>query len=214
MLHAQDDQVLLLDPSNVPATGATQEAFVPKGWKIEEPIRGDLNNDKRPDVVLDLIEDKPAESAEGVPSDRSRAIVVLFTEADGSLRRAAIGTAVLYCTTCGGTLSDPSGSGGLIRIEKGVMVVDQISGSREATNLVQRFRWNAAEKSMMLIGEDATEYDRLTGKSELTSINYLTGVKIVERHAPDRRGNDKMISRKKSKVNVGPVPIERIGEGE
>lgn len=211
LLRAQDERPVL-DARLVPATGATPEAFVPKGWKIEEPISGDLNNDKRPDVVLDLIEDIPAENAEGVPNTRMRALVVLFREPDNSLRRVGVGPWVLWCTTCGGMLGDPSGSGGLVRIEKGVLIVDQLSGSREATNQVERFRWDPKKGSIMKIGDDIINYDRLDGSSETVSTNFLTGMQVLERSRVDKRTNNpKVVLRKKIKGARQELTLELTG---
>jgi len=214
VLYGQDERPPL-NPALIPAAGATIETFVPAGWKVEEQISGDLNGDRQGDVALDLIEDIPAENAEGVPNTRMRALVVLLRGSDGSLRRAAVATTLLWCTTCGGMLGDPSGSGGLVRIEKGVLVVDQLSGSREATNQVQRFRWDPKQGAMVMIGLDVVDYDRLNGDSQSTSVNYLTGVRIVEKTRYDKRtDSQKTVSRKKSKVPARTVPIELAGSVE
>ncbi|MEP7219858.1 MAG: hypothetical protein ABI876_13130, partial [Bacteroidota bacterium] len=69
-LAAQDDPPPI-NLSKVPMNGASPETFVPSGWKIEEKIVGDLDRDGVSDVVLDLIQDLPAESGDS-PNNRSR----------------------------------------------------------------------------------------------------------------------------------------------
>jgi hypothetical protein len=44
----------------LPATGAAAESFVPAGWGIEVLEKGDLNRDGRPDLLLVLKQDDPA----------------------------------------------------------------------------------------------------------------------------------------------------------
>lgn len=44
----------------VPETGASAESFVPSGWEIEVVAQGDLNGDKRDDILLVLKEDNPS----------------------------------------------------------------------------------------------------------------------------------------------------------
>lgn len=59
-----------LNPSLVPAQGKIVEDFVPKGWKIQGKVEGDINGDRLADTVLTLIET-------GTQSDRARAMVYL-----------------------------------------------------------------------------------------------------------------------------------------
>ncbi|NJR19308.1 MAG: hypothetical protein HC785_28930 [Calothrix sp. CSU_2_0] len=44
-----------LNPSLVPTQGKTVQDFVPKGWKIQDKVEGDINSDSKPDTVLTLI---------------------------------------------------------------------------------------------------------------------------------------------------------------
>jgi len=56
---AQADNRVVLNEKLVPQAGVKITDFVPKGWKIEEELRGHLNADSLEDIVLQLIEDKP-----------------------------------------------------------------------------------------------------------------------------------------------------------
>jgi hypothetical protein len=172
---------------NLPEAAAAVEAFVPQGWAIERRLTGDLDRDSQPDEVLALIEDLPIENEEGVYNERSRAMIVLLREADGQLRRAALGDRVLACTTCAGMLGDPLGGNVGVEIEKGVIVVRQLSGAREATDLTQRFRYDPATGRFALIGQDVDTYDRATGDGRKESSNFLTGLRIVETYQFDQK---------------------------
>lgn len=150
--------------SALPKRGATPEAFVPKGWSLELAIEGDLDADQNPDKVLVLLEDEPE-------FDRERALVVLLRRGSGYVL-AGSNVGLLACWQCSGI----KGGDGTpsIEVQKGVVLVDQLSGSRWFTTRLSRFRWNRARRVFELIGEDVHGGDAMTGESMATSCNFLT----------------------------------------
>src|SRR5881392_2473202 len=86
---AQDERVTL-DQSKVPSEGRKPSDFVPAGWKIENEIAGDLNGDSSSDVVLKLVEDKPKKDKDDDPTERQRALVILFRNEAGGYVRAGV----------------------------------------------------------------------------------------------------------------------------
>jgi hypothetical protein len=183
-LSAQNNDRRLLDARLLPATATTPAPFVPKGWKIEQQLSADLNADQRPDQVLMLIEQQAPASDDDT---RYRALVVLLTQPDGRLRPAGVGSKLLYCTTCFGALGNPELSKPELRIAKGVLLVEHLSGSRWSNTVLQRFRYEPTTGRMRLIGEDFTAQDRATGNSETRSTNLLTGQQVVERFSGEKR---------------------------
>ena len=200
----QDDERRFLDPKLVPAEGRAARDFVPKGWKVEGDegeTAGDLNRDGVPDKVLRLVEDLPVERKDGTYNTRYRALVVLFGQPGGGFRRAAVATKLLGCTLCAGALGDPEGGNVLLDIKNGVLNVHQLSGSREATDLTQRFRYDDASGRFLLIGQDVETYDRLEGGGTSESTNYLTGVRVTKKTKATREGRDPVvISNKTTRV--------------
>ena len=197
---AQDAVRVVLNEKLVPQEGVKVSDFVPKGWKIEQELRGHLNVDSLEDVVLQLIEDKPEENSKGEYQDRYRALVILLKAPDGKYRRAAVAGKFIQCTGCGGVL----GSGGVgadQKIVKGVLLVSQLSGSREATDRLQRFRYDKQSGRFLLIGEDIKEWDRGTGDSAVTSINYLTGQQVIEKKKYNQK-LDKYVTIKKQRKEL------------
>jgi hypothetical protein len=207
--RAQDEERRFIDLKQVPVEGNAAQDFVPRGWKIEEQTEGDLNGDSRPDMALKLIEDLPEETADGALNIRYRALLLLLKTENGKLHRAAAADRLLQCTGCGGMLGNPGG--GVITIEKGVLVVSQLSGSRESTDLTQRFRYDPRLKRFVMIGEDIENRDRLTGESESQSSNYLTGVKTIRKTRLDKSGDHEIpVSSKTQRIPARKRFIEDI----
>jgi hypothetical protein len=208
--HAQEArEAQPLDLSKVPKTGKAPAHFVPSGWKVKATTKGDLDKNGTEDVVLELVEDVPAEGQDGVPVDRAQALVALLSEKGGTLRRAGASNQVLYCTTCMGMMG--GGEGGVVKIQKGVMLVDQFSGSRETRQTLLRFRYEPKDGRFVLIGQDVTDTDRLTGESTLVSTNTLNGQRVTERRKyNEKKEKDAILSSKKDKVSVKKQFLEDV----
>jgi hypothetical protein len=189
---AQDGGGAAFDKSKVPAEGRAAADVVPAGWVLEDQAAGDLNGDGVPDLALKLIQQKPAGARDDETLERQRALVVLFKDATGMLRRAAVADKVLQCTSCGGAFYGVVDAPAEVRIERGVIVVNQEFGSREVTEHTYRFRYEPADAKFVLIGFDGTSRDRLTGTVTVESTNFLTGRKITKTITPPktRRGKD------------------------
>lgn len=180
------------DKSKLPEAGQSAADFVPAGWVLEEQVSGDLNGDALPDLALKLVQEKPAGAKEDEIVERQRALVVLFKGRDGSLRRAAVADKVLQCTSCGGAFYGVVEAPAEVKIERGVIVVNQDFGSREVTEHTYRFRYEPAAARFVLIGFDSTSRDRLTAAVTQESTNYLTGRKVTTTTTPPKtpRGRD------------------------
>jgi hypothetical protein len=70
---AQDPKSLI-NKSQIPAEADSVEKFVPRGWKIEERLTGDLNGDSVPDYALKMVEDQPAKDSNDIATERERAL--------------------------------------------------------------------------------------------------------------------------------------------
>ena len=209
----QDDVRRFLDVKLVPSEGRALSDFVPKGWKIEGDegeISGDLNRDGVPDKVLRLVEDLPVEASDGTYNTRYRALVILFAQPGGGFKRAAVATKLLGCTLCAGVLGDPEGGNVSIDIKNGVLNVNQLSGSREATDLTQRFRYDSPSARFQLIGEDVDNYDRAAGGGTSVSTNYLTGLRVTKVTKPTRGERDSVVSNKTTHVAAARRFIEDV----
>ncbi len=179
-----------------------ESAFVPKGWKVEDKMTGDLNGDSLPDTVLQILN----ESNDGGEYDRS--LLILFKTKDGKFTKAAEAKKVIRCSGCGGMLGDGPAD---IKIENGVLIVSQLYGSREATDYLHRFRFEPSTKKFLLIGEDINNYDRGTGASEVTSTNYLTGKQVVTKSQYNQKTDkEDVVSKKEKSVPKSKKYIEDV----
>ncbi len=198
------DEASQFDASKVPATAAKLSGFVPAGWKIEEDVAGDLDQDGVADHVLKLIEDKPAADKDGASNSRDRAMVIVFTAKDGKFRKAAVTDKVLQCTGCGGAFYGVGEAPANVSISKGVIIVEQDYGSRWVTDMTFRFRYDAQPEMFILIGFDFSSRDRAEGSVAAESTNYLTGTRITT------TGKGKRTTTKTTKVAKERLSIEEV----
>jgi hypothetical protein len=174
-----EEDLRMLDVSRLPQNGALVSDFAPLGWRIESTIPGDLNGDGKPDTILTLIEALPA-IVDDVPNERYRALVALLQTATGKLQRVAVAPRLLRCSTCYGMLAGPNGGEPVIKIIKGVIIVEELWGSRETVHVTLRFRYDPSSNRLILIGEDINRSDRATGAHSYETSNFLTGIKLTE----------------------------------
>ena len=153
----------------------------------------------------------PVERPDGVYNTRYRALVVLFGQPGGGFKRAAVATRLLGCSLCAGALGDPEGGNITIEIKGGVLNVLQLSGAREATDLTQRFRYDAASGRLQLIGQDVENYDRAEGNSDSVSTNYITGLRVSKKSKVVKRGRDPVVvSNKTTRIKPARLFIEDV----
>lgn len=167
---------------NLPGEGATPEAFVPQGWKLEAQHKGDLNKDSKDDLVIVLRMNEPknviANDGLGVnPFDTNpRILAVAFGAAAGQPFRLALQNHTLIARTEDPVLEDPLSEGD-VAIERGTLSVTlhlfSSAGSWAAGTTTYRFRHG--KRGFELIGFDRSMADRGSGDIKEVSINYLTG---------------------------------------
>jgi hypothetical protein len=150
---------------------AAEEKFIPAGWKPEARTTGDLNTDGLADSILQLIHTDPEKE------EFNRQLVILFKTPGGGYNKAAASQKIIRCSSCGGMLG---GGPATVSVKDGVLTIEQMYGSREGTDYLHRLRYEPGTKKFRLIGEDISNFDRLTNASEHTSTNYLTGRQIIK----------------------------------
>lgn len=189
-----------VNPAEFSAKRTSVQALVPRGWQVEGRTEGDLNGDRRTDTVLRLIQ--TANSG----GDRARMLLVLQRQPNGQWQRIGMAPRLLLCSNCGGMLESIQ-----IKIENGVLLVDQLRGSRDGTQTLHRFWIDKASKRLVLIGQDVRQFDRMTGAETRESSNFLTGQKITEKYrANNQRTGTELVSRQRSTVAKTLRAIETV----
>ena len=206
---AAQDERPRIDLDAIARSGNKPGDFVPKGWKIEEQVSGDLNDDGIADHALKLVENIP--STEDNPADRNRALVIVFADKEGKLTRAAASDKLLQCTSCGGAFYGVMDAPANVKIEKGVLVIDQDRGSREVVETTYRFRSDEQPSMFILIGFDYNCRDRATGEIWSESTNYLTGKRITTT-GKSKRTTTKTTVVKKMRYSMEEVDADKFDE--
>ncbi len=150
---------------------ASYQGLIPDGWSVEQQTRGDLNDDGQSDMVLKLIE-------LGTDADRKRSLQVLLASPSG-WQELAFANKLLLCASCGGVMGTEDGSHIKVEINDGILVVEQLRGSREAMQIIHRFWIDRNSQELVRIGEDINPYDRANGNQITDSRNFLTGKRLV-----------------------------------
>jgi len=84
-------------------------------------------------------------------------------------------------------------------------------GGNNGDRHLRRIRYDGQTGRFPLIGEDIDEYDRATGKSVVTSINYLTGQQVIEKKQFNQKLNKYVTLGKQSKeLDRKQISIEDV----
>lgn len=207
---AQENRVVI-DKARIPLEASDVKDFVPPGWVIEEQVSGNLNGDSSSDLALKLIQEQRAGGAEYADNEGQRALVILFAGKDGKWQRAAIAEKLLQCASCGGAFYGVVKAPANVKIEKGVLIVNQDHGSRNVVEQTFRFRYEPRMKKFVLIGLDVNDNDRASGEVVEESTNFITGRKITKR-SQYNEGLDKHVVKSTSRRPVARknITIEEV----
>ncbi len=177
--------------------GPRAASFVPRGWVLEQQAEGDLTGDRRPDLAVLIRQQRPDDA------EHDRALVVVERGADGVYARIGVGTRFLLCSSCYGSVAGAVGTP-LLSIRRGVLHVDQLSGSREARERALRFRLDAESGRMQLVGEELNTWDRVDRHGTRTVTNHLARTRVIERFTSDeRRSRETRTTESHTGVDVG-----------
>jgi len=156
-----------------PATADEVMNLLPDNVRVETRVDGDLNGDGDSDTAVLW------RSEEGIDEERGLK-VILADEHEGKLGWRDIG----------GVKLDPFPLGpGSLSIRRGVLAFEDLTGGTTATASTRRYRYDAAQGRMRLIGIDAERYSRTNNHGTVkVSWNLLNGRLIVQRGEPNTSG--------------------------
>ena len=209
---AQDLEVPEVTFPELVSQGADATAFVPAGRLLEREINGDLNADGVDDLVLVLHDSDPANLTKpdlgmDVPLDTNpRLLAVAMADAKGGYRlalaNANIIPRVIYTNE-----SDPLSESGGVSIDRGSLVVAiyyfYSSGGSDTGNMSFRFRHE--NHDFRLIGYDRTNVNRMSGKIETVSANFLNR-KVIVKTGLISEDTGKTVTKKLKPAKVVHIP--------
>ena len=195
-----------------PKTAKNIESFIPEDYDTLMVVRGDLNKDKKKDVVLVLRHEMEKKAdIENTDTDgiASRILVVLLRK-DNLYELSVASGAVILCKHCGGIMGDPFES---VRIEMGLLVVKHYGGSAWRWGFTHKFRYQ--KNSFFLIGQTSISYWNVEmceklgefAATQYEDINFVTGAYVKKKVSEQ---GCKLLENKKGKQKI--QPLKSLGE--
>ncbi len=213
---AQELRIPPVDYPVLPARATTAAGFVPAGWRIEQQLRGDLNGDKRDDLVLVLRQQDPRNIVEhdgfGIsPLDSNpRMLAIAWATPDGYT--LATQNHTLITRHEAPNLSDVFEDGAGVSIVRGTVRTTLFffsnAGSWSTGSASYTFRWQ--DGAFALIGYDRSSMMRNSGHTESLSINYSTR---RVRHAAGSMDTDRETVRWETLTSPRRWTLDTVGDG-
>lgn len=213
---AQDFELPRVAYPKLPAQAASAAGFAPKGWPVEQEVKGDLNGDGIDDLVLVLRNTDPRNviTHDGMGQNpfnsNPRILVVAFGAPAGGYSLAAENHDLIPRPESP-TLEDPLGEGELT-IAKGVLKLKlhffASAGGWTMYNSTFSLRWQNGR--FELIGFDRFLMQRNTGDVEDLSVNFTTRkAKLVKENGETESKSTSWIKVSSLKV----LGLNEIGDG-
>lgn len=197
----------------LPASAATAQGFVPKGWAIESRAEGDIDGDSRADLALVLRSRDPANIVKpdmcGEKLDTNPWILaVLLANGGGGYRLAVANHALIPRRENACNLDHLAA----IAVERGALRMDfermMSAGGWDMGTTTFKWRWR--DGALRLVGFDYSNVSRNTGATGGISINYPTGrVKISKGNISSDRDKVRWTTLRR---RIAPT-IDEVGDG-
>lgn len=128
--------------------------FIEQGTKAIALERGDLNGDRREDIILVLEKENPARGENDFPVNQ-RPLLILLRGADGKLTVAKRNERIIMCSQCGGVFGDPFEGviGG-----RNTFSVEHYGGSNWRWKYSYKFNYSRIDKTWQLVRVQRLEY--------------------------------------------------------
>ena len=186
--------------------------FVPKGWKLEHEVAGDLNQDGLPDLFLVLKDDDPKNIvsdpgfSENPVDTNPRILAVAFKEEAANTYRLIFENHVFVPRITEPVFEDYLDEGG-VTIDRGSINISLFSFGGDIWRPAYQFRYQHGR--FELIGYSDVRVRRSSGELTTTSINFVT--RKVETTIGTIE-ND-IVKTKTSELKSGPaITMDSIGE--
>ncbi len=142
---------------------------MPPGFTIKDTAFGDLNNDKKTDVVLIFYQTKEADTDfENTAMNIDRPLMVLLQLTNGKLQLAKRNEYIIMCKKCGGIMGDPYAS---VTIKNNAFFLEFYGGSNWRWGNTFGFSWNPVLQSWQLIKESHISFQSGDPQATMKKVN-------------------------------------------
>ncbi len=163
-----------------PTLPANAQSHLPKGWKLLEVVKSDLNSDGRDDLVFVREEADPKKITKELPSNdgvrnlNPRVLVVLLAEEGGYRKLAECPRLIPPAFDPMYDMMDDRFNG--ISVKKGVLTVSFRYWASAGTwwMSMENYKFRLEAGRLRLIGSEIDSFHRGSGEKDLFSTNYLT----------------------------------------
>ncbi len=164
-----------------PTLPANAQSHLPKGWKLLEVVKSDLNSDGRDDLVFVREEADPKKitqeprSNDGVRNLNPRVMVVLLAEEGGYRKLAEYTKLIPPAFDPMYDMMDDRFNG--ISVKKGILTVGFRYWASAGTwwMSMESYKFRLEAGRLRLIGSETDSFHRGSGEKDLVSTNHLTG---------------------------------------
>lgn len=209
---ARADDLPRVTYPTIPATAASVNGFVPKGWAIEKQVSGELRGKGVKGIALVLRDHDPHNVAmiDGSKLDTNpRILVVALADPHGGYRLAASNHTLI------GRPDNPSQDDKLdgIAIARGALQVKlrNFMSAGGWTTTLYTYTFRLQQGALRLIGYDENNVARNTGADDILSVNYLTGRYSIAKGTIDSDKDEVRWHRLPEKRS--PITLDQIGDG-
>lgn len=172
---------MLLAAEAAPTLPAAAQSYLPKGWKVLQVVKADLNSDGRDDLVFVREEDDPKKitqeprSNDGVRNFNPRVLVVLLAEEGGYRKLAEYPKLIPPAFDPMYDMMDDRFNG--ISVKKGILTVGFRYWASAGTwwMSMESYKFRLEAGRLRLIGSEIDSFHRGSGEKDLVSTNHLTG---------------------------------------
>lgn len=172
---------MLLAVDAAPTLPAAAQSYLPKGWKVLQVVKADLNSDGRDDLVFVREEDDPKKitqeprSNDGVRNLNPRVLVVLLAEEGGYRKLAEYPKLIPPAFDPMYDMMDDRFNG--ISVKKGILTVGFRYWASAGTwwMSMESYKFRLESGRLRLIGSERDSFHRGSGEKDLVSANHLTG---------------------------------------
>lgn len=166
----QNAKTLAIRSETLTELPAELKEFIPAGYSFLSGEKGNLNLDKRADIVVVLKKDNEKETSDVIDHPEKRPLLIFLGQSDGSYKLAARNDNTVYCVDCGGIFGDPFES---LTITNGNFSVNHYGGSNWRWTRIISYKYSPADKNWYLFKDGSESFHTSNPDKVITKIKTV-----------------------------------------